>query len=149
MKKTIKLAVILFIIIFSSINLSYSAEKEILLKTTSTWDKAEYKKLKIKKPEVTVLKIIINVGEELPIHRHDLVNIAYVNKGTLTVITENNKITLNAGEVLPELVGTYHYGKNTGEEPVELIVFYIGEKGTPLSVNKYWIKSFIKNLTIE
>ena len=116
---------------------SYSAKKEVLLKTVSTWDNEEYKELKIKKPEVTVLKITINVNEELPVHRHDLVNIAYVKKGTLTVITdENQKITLNAGECLPELIGKYHYGKNTGNEPVELIVFYIGEKGTPLSVDK-------------
>ena len=127
----------LFIVILCTTNLSYSAEKQVLLKTTSTWDNAEYKKLKIKKPEVTVLKIIINVNEELPMHKHDLVNIAYVKKGTLTVITDNQKeITLQEGEVLPELIGKYHYGKNTGNVPVELIVFYVGEKGTPLSVNK-------------
>ena len=137
MNKAIKLITILFIMIICTTNLSYSAEKEVLLKTTSTWDNAEYKKLKIKKPEVTVLKIVINVDEKLPIHKHDLVNIAYVKKGTLTVITDDNKeITLHEGEVLPELIGKYHYGKNAGNEPVELIVFYIGEKGTPLSVNK-------------
>ena len=137
MNKAIKLVIFLFIMIFCTANISYSAEKDILLKTTSTWDNTEYKKLKIKKPEVTVLKIIINVNEELPIHKHDLVNIAYVKKGTLTVITDDHKkITLHEGEVLPELVGKYHYGKNTGDEPVELIVFYIGQKGTPLSVNK-------------
>lgn len=111
--------------------------KEVLLQTTSTWDSAEYKNLNIEKPEVTVLKITIDVGEQLPMHKHDLVNIAYVKKGTLTVITdENKKITLQEGECLPELVGKYHYGKNTGNEPVELIVFYIGELGTPLSVKK-------------
>ena len=122
---------------FCITNASYSAEKETLLKTTNTWDNAKYKKLKIKKPEVTVLKIIINVNEELPMHKHDLVNVAYVKKGTLTVITDDKKeITLHEGEVLPELIGKYHYGKNTGNKPVELIVFYIGEKGTPLSVNK-------------
>ena len=137
MKKTIKLVIMLFLVILCTTNLSYSAEKNVLLKTTSTWDNTEYKKLKIKKPEVTVLKIVINVNEELPLHRHDLVNIAYVKKGTLTVITEDCKeITLHEGEVLPELVGKYHYGKNTGNVPVELIVFYLGEKGTPLSVNK-------------
>ena len=130
--------VLLFVVMILFITGSvYSAQKEVLLKTTSTWDNAEYTKLKIRKPEVTVLKIVINVGEELPMHRHDLVNIAYVNKGTLTVITDDNKeITLHEGEVLPELIGKYHYGKNTGKEPVELVVFYIGEKGTPLSVNK-------------
>ena len=123
--------------ILSVTNFAYSAEKNVLLKTTTTWDNAEYKKLKIKNPEVTVLKIIINVGEELPMHKHDLVNVAYVKKGTLTVITDKNEaITLHEGDVLPELVGKYHYGKNTGKEPIELIVFYVGEKGTPLSVNR-------------
>lgn len=119
------------------VNTAYSAQKDVLLKTTSTWDNAEYKTLKIKKPEVTVLKIVIGVGESLPMHKHNLVNIAYVQKGTLTVITDKNEqITLNEGDCLPELVGKYHYGKNDGNKPVELIVFYIGEKGTPLSVNK-------------
>ena len=137
MGRVLKSVIILFIMILWTTNLSFSAEKDVLLKTTSTWDNAEYKKLKIKTPEVSVLKIVINVNEELPMHKHDLVNIAYVKKGTLTVITDNHKeITLHEGEVLPELIGKYHYGKNTGDEPVELIVFYIGEKGTPLSVNK-------------
>ena len=133
MKKKISFLVL---ILFMT-NMAYSAEKEVLLKTNSTWDKAQYKKLNIKKPEVTVLKINIGVGEQLPMHKHDLVNVAYVNKGTLTVITDKNKqITLHEGEALPEIIGKYHYGKNTGNEPVELIVFYIGQKGTPLSVNK-------------
>jgi len=137
MNKAIKLAAIFLIMILCTAIVSYSAEKQVLLKTTSTWDNAEYKKLKIKNPEATVLKIIIDVNEELPMHKHDLVNIAYVKKGTLTVITDDNKeITLHEGDVLPELVGKYHYGKNTGKEPIELIVFYLGQKGTPLSVNK-------------
>ena len=137
MAKVIKSIIILFVMTLFITNVSYSAEKEVLLKTTSTWDNEEYKKLKITNPEATVLKITINVGEELSMHKHDLVNIAYVKKGTLTVITDDNKeITLHEGEVLPELIGKYHYGKNTGNEPVELIVFYLGQKGTPLSVNK-------------
>ena len=137
MNRIIKLVIVLFAMLLYTTNLSYSAQKEVLLKTTSTWDNTEYKKLKIKKPEVTVLKIVIKVNEELPMHKHDLVNIAYVKKGVLTVITDdNNKITIREGEVLPELIGKYHYGKNTGSEPVELVVFYVGEKGTPLSVNK-------------
>lgn len=137
MQKIMKLAVVLFVAILWAATVSYSAEKEVLLKTTSTWDNAQYKKMKIKNPEATVLKIVIGLNEELPMHKHDLVNIAYVKKGTLTVITDDNKeITLHEGEVLPELVGKYHYGKNTGKEPIELIVFYLGQKGTPLSVNK-------------
>lgn len=137
MKKGFRVAILVFVMLLFMANTAFSAEKEVLLKTTSTWDKADYQKMKIRKPEVSVLKIVIGVGEELPMHRHDLVNVAYVKKGTLTVITDKNEqITLHEGEVLPELVGKYHYGKNTGKENVELIVFYVGEKGTPLSVNK-------------
>lgn len=137
MKKLVKLSICFLVTLFFVSNSAYCTEKEVLLKTTSTWDKKEYKKIKIKKPEVTVLRIIINVGEVLPIHKHDLVNVAYVQQGTLTVVSDKNEeITLHKGESLPELVGKYHYGKNSGNEPVELIVFYIGEKGTPLSVNK-------------
>ena len=137
MKNAIKLITVFLVTVLFIANPVFSAEKEVILKTTSTWDNAAYKKLKIKKPEVTVLKIIIDVGESLPMHKHDLVNVAYVKKGTLTVVTKDNKeITLHEGEALPELIGKYHYGKNTGNEPIELIVFYLGEKGTPLSVNK-------------
>ena len=84
-----------------------------------------------------MLKIDIGVNESLKMHKHDLVNIAYVKKGTLTVYTDKNEqITVKEGECLPEIIGKYHYGKNTGKEPVQLIVFYIGEKGTPLAVDK-------------
>ena len=137
MKKYIKSLILAVLLLFMVSGTVYSAQKDVLLQTTSTWDNAHYKKLKIKKPEVTVLKINIGVGESLPMHKHDLVNIAYVKKGTLTVITDkDDQITLTEGQCLPELVGKYHYGKNTGDVPVELVVFYIGEKGTPLSVNK-------------
>ena len=137
MKNAIKLGAIIFATALFITNPAYSAEKEVLLQTTSTWDNTTYKKLKIKKPEVTVLNITIGVGESLAIHKHDLVNVAYVKKGILAVITDDNKeITLHEGETLPEVIGKYHYGKNIGNTPVELIVFYLGEKGTPLSVDK-------------
>jgi len=137
MKKFLKSFIFILVLVFLGINTAYSAQKDVLLKTTSSWDKVEYKKLKMKKPEVTVLKISIGVGEYLPVHKHDLINIAYVQKGTLTVVTDKNEqIVVHEGECLPEIIGKYHYGKNTGNKPVELIVFYVGEKDTPLSVNK-------------
>ena len=52
MNKVIKLITILFIMILCVTNVSYSAQKEVLLKTTSTWDNTEYKKLKIKKSRI-------------------------------------------------------------------------------------------------
>lgn len=135
MKK--KLILILAIISMLISGTAYSAEKNVLLKTTKTWDNEQYQKLKIKKPEVTVLKISIAPGEVLHMHKHDIVNIAYVEKGTLTVITDKNEqITVQEGECLPEIIGKYHYGKNSGKNTLVLVVFYVGEKGTPLSVDK-------------
>ena len=133
----VKSCILVLLSMLFFIGTAYSAQKEVLLKTTSTWDNTKYANLKIKHPEVTVLKIDIGVGESLPMHKHDLVNIAYVKQGILTVITDKGEhITVKEGECLPEIIGKYHYGKNAGEKPVELIVFYIGKEGTPLSVNK-------------
>lgn len=111
------------------------SNKEILLKTITTWDNTAFRNITIKNPEVTVLKIKIDVGESLPMHKHDILNIAYVKQGTLTVTTDTGEqITVKEGECLPEVISKYHYGKNTGNEPVELIVFYVGEKNSDLTV---------------
>jgi len=114
-----------------------NAKKEVLLKSTKTWDNKNYEKVIISNPEVSVLKIIIDVGEVLPMHKHDIINVAYIKKGTLTVTTDTNEqITVEEGKCLPEVVGKYHYGKNAGDIPVELIVFYVGERNSVLAVNK-------------
>ena len=111
------------------------AESKTLLKTTKTWDDTEFQSLDIKNPEVTVLHIKIKKGESLPLHKHIMTNVAYVKKGKLTVTSESGKqITISQGECLSELINTYHYGTNKGKRTVELIVFYLGEKNTPLSV---------------
>ena len=91
MIKNVKAIFLAFVLVLFITNTAYSAEKEVILKTTSTWDNVQYKKLKIKNPEVTVLKITIGLGEKLPMHKHDLVNIAYVKQGTLTVVTDKNE----------------------------------------------------------
>lgn len=111
--------------------------KEIILQTQSTWDEKKYNPINIKNPEVTLLKITIPPKSKLPMHKHIMLNIAYVTKGTLTVTTEDNKEKIiHAGQGLAEVVDDFHYGRNDGEESVEMVVFYIGEKGTELSENK-------------
>ena len=40
------------------------------------------------------------------------------------------------GESVVELVEEWHHGINDGREPAEVIVFYAGEVGTPLSVER-------------
>ena len=112
-------------------------KKEILLKTTTTWDETPFEIPRIENPEVTVLKITIPRGERLTMHKHPMLNIVYLNKGTLTIVTKDGKEkTIRQGECLSELINTPHYGRNDGNDDAELIVFYYGEKGEKLSVEE-------------
>ncbi|BCS94981.1 hypothetical protein DSLASN_06130 [Desulfoluna limicola] len=88
-------------------------------------------------PEITILRITIPPGTTLPMHNHPVINAGVLLSGQLTVITESNQVLhLKADESLIEVVGTWHYGKNEGDTPAEIIVFYAGAKDTPITVKK-------------
>lgn len=107
---------------------------ETLMKTEKSWDGVSYQAYPSGSPELTVLKIVIPPYTALPWHTHPMPNAAYVLSGELTVEKQGSKEkrVLIPGQVLPEMVGTVHRGV-TGEKQVELIVFYAGVKGMPLS----------------
>jgi quercetin dioxygenase-like cupin family protein len=120
-------------------SMSVAAESQIevtqLLKTTQSWDGAQYRKYPEGQPEVSVLRYKIPAHSSLPWHTHPVVNVAYVISGHLTVIRKDNGKTLviGPGDVLPEIVGAFHRGES-GDEPVELIVFYAGTPTVALTV---------------
>ncbi|WP_019411739.1 cupin domain-containing protein [Pseudomonas psychrophila] len=122
------------LILFGCTNNPARVEVEQLLKTNQSWDGAPYDPYPSGQPEITVLKIIIPANTALNWHTHPMPNVAYVLSGELFVETRDgkHKITLRAGEVLPEVVQTEHRG-TSGSQPVELIVFYAGGVGMPLS----------------
>jgi quercetin dioxygenase-like cupin family protein len=107
----------------------------VLLKTSQSWDGVSYAHYPTGQPELTVLKFVIPPHTTLPWHTHPMPNVAYVLSGNLRVESKDGRhqTTLHAGDVLPEMVGTVHRG-STGDTPVELIVFYAGEKGMPTAV---------------
>jgi quercetin dioxygenase-like cupin family protein len=87
------------------------------------------------KPEITILKIQIPPGSRLPLHKHGVINAGVLLRGELTVVTEDKKILyLKAGDPIIEVVNTWHYGKNEGETLAEIIVFYAGKVGAPITV---------------
>ena len=86
---------------------------------------------------MTILKITIPPKTRLEVHKHLEINAGVLLKGNLTVISESNDtLHLKAGDPIVELVNTWHYGKNEGTEPAEIIVFYAGVEGTPITVIK-------------
>jgi quercetin dioxygenase-like cupin family protein len=108
-----------------------------LAKSGVSWDGALLPVYPEGHPEITILRIVIPAGETLAEHKHPVINAGVLLKGELTVQTEGGKILhLKAGEAIVEAVDTWHYGKNEGAEPAEIIVFYAGTKGAPITVHK-------------
>jgi len=108
-----------------------------LIETSKSWNGNDLPKYPDEKPKITVLKITIPPHSKLNIHKHMVINAGVLTKGELTVVDEqNNTLNLKAGDALVELVNTYHYGENKGNVPVEIIVFYAGTEGLPITVTK-------------
>ena len=109
-----------------------------LAKGSHSWDGSALPAYPTGRPEVTVGKIVIAPGATLPFHQHPFINAGVVLSGNLTVITEHEKtLQLKAGDALIEVVNTWHYGKNAGDTPVEIIVFYAGLEGVPVTHLKH------------
>lgn len=112
-------------------------QAEVLSKTSSSWNGKALPNYPEGTPEVTILRITIPAGAELPVHEHPVINAGIMLKGQLTVVTDAGKtLHLRAGDSIVEVVNTWHYGKNEGDVPAELIVFYAGVQGTPISILK-------------
>jgi quercetin dioxygenase-like cupin family protein len=116
---------------------SDTAKVEVLTKTTSSWDGSELPQYAKGQPEITILRITVPPKAQLPVHEHPVINAGVLLKGQLTVVTENKEILhLRAGDPIVELVNKPHFGKNEGNEPAEIIVFYAGIKDRPITIEK-------------
>jgi quercetin dioxygenase-like cupin family protein len=124
--------------IFSAGDLSAQSsgvKVEQLLQTTRSWDGARYKSYPAGQPQITILKITIPRNTALDWHRHPMINAGYLLSGQLVLQkkgTRQRKV-IQAGQALAECVGTVHRGYTT-DQPAQLIVFYAGVPGMPLSI---------------
>ena len=108
-----------------------------LAKTTSSWNCETLPSYLTGQPEVTILKISIPPNVQLPLHQHPIINAGVLLKGELTVITEEGKkFHLKAGDPIVEVVNTWHHGVNEGNESAEIIVFYAGIQGKPITIEE-------------
>ena len=114
-----------------------SVQANVLAKTSSSWDGSRLPDYPKGTPEVTILRIKIPPGSQLPLHKHPVINAGVLLNGELTVVTDDNKtLHLKAGDAIVEVVNKWHYGKNEGKETAEIIVFYAGALDMPISVEK-------------
>lgn len=110
-------------------------EVKVLVKTSQSWNGDNLPRYSKGKPEVTILRISIPPHTDLAWHEHPEINAGVMISGELTVITDKqDTLHLQAGDPIVEVVDTWHFGKNEGNEPVDIIVFYAGIKGKAVTI---------------
>lgn len=110
---------------------------DVMAKSSLSWDGCHLPCYSKGTPEVTILRIKIPPGAQLPLHEHPVINAGVLLIGELTVVTEDNKtLHLKAGEPIVEVVNKWHFGKNEGEITAEIIVFYAGVTDIPITISK-------------
>ena len=112
-------------------------EVEVLAQTTMSWDGTELPRYPRAQPEITILDIVIPPHTQLPLHKHPVINAGVLLRGSLTVVADRGRMLhLEAGDSIVELVNQWHYGRNDGDEPAEIIVFYAGIPGKPITITR-------------
>ncbi len=108
-----------------------------LIKTTKSWDGESLIAYPQGQPEITIRRITVPAGARLETHGHPVINAGVLLSGQLTVVTvEGRTLNLKAGDPIVEVVNKLHYGINQGKVPAEIIVFYAGAVGAPITVAK-------------
>ena len=108
-----------------------------LAKSSKSWDGKLLVPYSQGQPEITILSIRIPAGARLETHSHPVINAGVLMSGQLTVMTTDGKVLhLKAGDPIVEVVNTLHYGINEGTVPAEIIVFYAGIVGQPVTVSQ-------------
>ncbi len=114
---------------------SIKTEVRVLAKTTKSQNGQRLPRYPWGKPEITILRISIPPHTDLAWHEHPEINAGVMISGELTVITDKqDTLHLQAGDPIVEVVNTWHFGKNEGDEPVDIIVFYAGIKGKVVTI---------------
>lgn len=129
---------IILLIAFASMLFSeQSVQSATLVKSHTSWDGSALPAYPKDAPEISVLKITIPPHTTLPLHKHPIINVGYMVKGSLKVVSDENKtLVLKAGDAIIEVVDKWHYGVNEGDEPVEIVVVYAGVKESVYSIKK-------------
>ena len=134
-RRIVLLAALLGIVVTANAGDESAVRAEHLLTTQKSWDGKPYPAYPAGQPEATVLRITIPPHAVLPWHRHPVINVGYMLSGVLEVENRETgeKKMIRAGDVLPELVGTVHRGRNPADVPAVILVFYAGVAGMPVT----------------
>jgi len=106
-----------------------------LLKTTESWDGTPIV-YPSGQAEVTSLIVELAPGAETGWHEHPVPNFGFMLEGELEVtLVDGRTRLLKAGDALAEVVNVRHNGRNVGDGPVRIVVFYAGAVDVPLTIS--------------
>lgn len=112
-----------------------SPSSELLSESHLSWNGDSLPAYPSGKPKISIVKVTIPPHSELPHHYHPVINAGVLLKGQLTVVdVKGNTLEMKAGDPIIEVVNTIHYGKNNGDDPAEILVFYAGAEGMEIVV---------------
>ncbi len=126
-------------VLFDNAHAQHSDQQPVkstqILQTETSWNGDELEYPASGSEEITALHIEFAPASKTTWHRHPVASLAYIISGELEVVLKETGETkiFKAGDAFAEVVNTWHYGKNIGDEPVKLVVFYVGEKGIQLT----------------
>ncbi len=112
-----------------------SAQRDVLVQTTQSWNGKPYTHYPSGQPQLTTLKVTIPPHTALPWHTHPFPNAVYVLSGTLTLQdrASGKTLVLHQGQAVGESVDDVHRGES-GDQSTVLLITYAGTPGVPTSV---------------
>ena len=128
------LAFLLFLFSCKEEETSSEIKVEKLAESSLSWNGDSLPHYPLGQPKVTILKVSLPPKQQLEMHEHLVINAGVLIKGEVTVISEKgDSLRLKAGDPIIEMVNTFHYGINEGDEVAEIIVVYAGDVDTPIT----------------
>ncbi|KJS08117.1 MAG: cupin [Gammaproteobacteria bacterium BRH_c0] len=110
-------------------------KSQVLHRATTTSNGAPIAYPHTDHPEVSTLDIVIPPGAETGWHKHPAPLYTYILSGSVEVeLEDGEKTTFSAGDVVYEVVDTWHNGVNRGTVDARLIVFALGTEGKALVI---------------
>ena len=104
-----------------------------LLKSEHSWEQGKFS-YPGGDPEITSVKLMLEEGKDAPFHCHPVPTMGYITKGEVMLETQDGKSrTFHEGDSIVEVMKTVHRGKAL-EGEAEIVVFYAGAKGIPVTV---------------
>ncbi len=79
-------------------------------------------------------RIVVPPGAKSSVHKHNVPFIGYLKQGTIKVVNDKlGSFTVEAGETIVEVMGTYQQGENIGDEPAVIYGVYLTDDNRDIS----------------